>query len=369
MKKAAVVGLGIGMAHVAGYLASPHARLVAVADAWEPRRTRVGGTFAQGSMLNLTTLFDDDTLARGWGDLGVRAGDDVRAIANDGEIDIVSLCTPDDLHEAHAVAMLDAGKDVLLEKPIALSIPSARRIIEAADRNGRRVALGFEMRVNPAVLRVRQLVADGAIGAVVAFNLQQFRTAFRRDKWQQWIQSRDRSGGLVVEETCHWFDLARFLTGKEIARVHCVTTSAVHPDFDYEDIAFVQGRFDDDTPFQIGHSLTGFDFSLTFQVYGTTGSVWCRMKAGPESRLDAGQSSHIAVVSWGPTDLRHGRSQAVTFGNEAREGESIRDNVVAFAAAVSEGSPFRATTHDGLRSLEVALAALRSAESGRMEDA
>ena len=72
----AVVGLGIGMAHVAGYLSSPNANLVAVADAWAERRERVGGTFDQGSMLNLKPLFDGELLSKRWEDLGIRVYDD-----------------------------------------------------------------------------------------------------------------------------------------------------------------------------------------------------------------------------------------------------------------------------------------------------
>jgi len=361
-----VVGLGIGMAHVAGYLASPHARLVAVADAWEPRRARVGGTFDQGSMLNLKPLFDEGTLARGWDEIGVRTYEDVQAVIDDPEIDLISLCTPDDTHEEYAVAILESGKDLLLEKPVALTLASASRIVECARRTGRRVAVGYEMRVNPAVLKVRELITGGVIGEVVAFNLQQYRKPFRRDKWQKWIQDRNRSGGLVVEETCHWFDLARYLTGKEVRRVHCVGTDRVLPEFNYEDIAFVQGTYADGSIFQIGHALTGFDFSLVIQVHGTAGTIWCGMKAEQRSILDAGQSEWIAVVAWGPPDAPPGG--VVTFGEEALEGGSIRDNVVRVTRALTRGEALPAELSDGVASLEIALAAMRSLAQGEPED-
>ena len=364
--RAGVVGLGIGMAHVAGYLQSPGARLLAVADAWPERRDHVGGTFGQGSMPGLKPLFDEPVLMQSWEDLGIRVYDDVQGIIEDPEIDLVSLCTPDDTHEEFAVKLLAAGKNLLLEKPVALTLESARRIASAAEQNGCRIAVGYEMRVNPAIARVRSLVTEGAVGDVQAFNLQQHRTPFRRDKWQKWIQDKARSGGLIVEETCHWFDLARYLTGKEIRQLSCVGNGRVIPDFDYEDIAFIQGSYDDGSIFQIGHSLTGFDFSLTIQVHGTAGTIWCGMKAAPRTLLDGGESQSIAVVAWGPVDAP-GDGQFVTYGADALEGASIRDNVMQTVEALRRGAPFAAEFDDGYRSLEIALAARRALESGTKE--
>jgi myo-inositol 2-dehydrogenase/D-chiro-inositol 1-dehydrogenase len=203
---------------------------------------------------------------------------------------------------------------------------------------------------------------------VQAFNLQQYRPPFRRDKWQQWIQDKSRSGGLIVEETCHWFDLARYLTGKEVRRIHCVANDRILPDFDYEDIAFMQGYYEDGGIFQIGHSLTGFDYSLIVQVYGTTGSIWCGLKGNRRSLLDAGESTYMAIVAWGPVNAEPGEGQYVTFGDESREGESIRDNVRHTVQSLRSGTPFLAEYDDGLRSLEIALAARRSLESGEPED-
>ncbi|MBU8912475.1 MAG: Gfo/Idh/MocA family oxidoreductase [Spirochaetales bacterium] len=360
----AVVGLGIGMAHVAGYLDSPGANLVAVADAWAPRRERVGGTFSQGSMLSLRPLFNEALLDSRWEDLGVRVYDDVQAIVDDSGIDLVSLCTPDDTHEPYGIMLLEAGKHLLLEKPVALSVEAAGRLAAAARANDRRISVGYEMRVNPAVLKIRELIGAGLVGNVRAFSLYQYRGSFRRDKWQKWIQERDRSGGLLVEETCHWFDLARFLTGREVTHVHCVGTDLVHADFDYEDIAFIQGSYADGSAFQIGHSLTGFDFSLVIQVYGDGGSIWCGLKAAPHSLLDGGQSTYMGIVSWGPVNAAPGDGSFVTFGDEVLEGESIRDNVAHTVNALREGTPFTAEFDDGLRSLQIALAARYSLESG-----
>jgi len=362
----AVVGLGIGMAHVAGYRKAPEARLVAVADPWTPRREKIGGTFSQGSMSSLRPLFSENDYDRPWSDWGVRAYTDIREVAQDKEIELVSLCTPDFLHEEHALILLNAGKHLILEKPVALSLEGAERIRDAGEAAGRRVAVAYEFRLNPGSLALKALIERGELGDIRAFSLYHFRTPFRRDKWNNWIQSEAGSGGLIVEETSHWFDLARYLTGKEFATVQTVGTADIHPDFDYEDVAFCQGRFTDGTAWQISHALSGFDFSFSIQVHGTRGTAWLGLKDDTYSSLDAGASTHWGVLSHAP--LNSGSRDAVVrvFDSEAGEPESIRDNVAALVECFVRDEPFPTTLDDGIKALSVALAARKSYRSGEL---
>lgn len=369
--KTAVIGLGIGLAHVAGYLKNPRAQLVAIADAWEPRRARVGGTFSQGSMSVLEPLFQPPHMSEGttekrWADLGIRAHADAREIAADPEIELASLCTPDDTHEELGIMLLEAGKHLLLEKPLALTMEGSQRLIDAARANKRRVSVGYEFRVNPAVRRLRELVDSGSLGEIRAFSLYHYRTPFRRDKWQNWIQQKERSGGLIIEETCHWFDLARYLTGKEVATLSCVGASDIHPDFDYEDIAYVQGSYADGAAFQISHSLTGYDFSLVIQLHGTGGTAWCGLKEERYSSLDAGASDYLGVVSHGPLNGSPAEATAETFEEEATEPFNIRECTSATVDAMIDGGPFPAELEDGRESLRIALAARRSLREGNI---
>lgn len=387
----AVIGLGIGMAHVAGYLAHADARLTAVADRLPERRRAVGGTFAAGSMRVLEPLFEDRALlARPWEAIGVAAHEDAQAVIDDPAIDLVSLCTPDDTHEELAIRLLEAGKAVLLEKPVALTLEGAERVARAAeDAAGRGAApaasaapaaptaptgIGYEFRLNPAVRELRRLVADGSLGEPRAFALYHYRTPFRRDKYQNWIQDRRRSGGLLVEETCHWFDLARFVIGDEVARVSCVGVDDIHPDFDFEDLAFVQGRYRRGAVFQISHSLTGFDFSLVLQVHGTAGTAWCGLKEERYSSLDAGRTDYLGVLSTAPLNATPADATVTTWGPEATEPFNIRDCAMAAVDAVTRTRGSRqdrseglwpASLEDGIASLRIALAARQSLETGK----
>ena len=363
MKNAAVVGLGIGLAHCAGYLRSADARLHAVCDVQPERLTGPQGTFDQGSMLVLKTLFSEQELAASWEELGVRTYASLDDVLADPEIDIVSLCTPDYQHAEQAVKVLEAGKHLLLEKPVALTAADAARVVDAgreAERRGIRSAVGYEFRSNPAVTAMRELVQEFT-GEVRAFSLYHFRTPFKRDKWNQWIQREELSGGLIVEETSHWVDLARFIPGLEIADVQCVTVDDIHGDFDYEDVAFINGRYRNGGILQLSHALTGFDFNLTIQVHGADGTVWCGLKDAPYTSLDYGQTHYLGLVAWGTSADSAEDAHVRTFGPEVTEPENIRAFTEEFARAVANDRAVPCPLEEAQRALEISLTARESA--------
>ncbi|GAB4366226.1 MAG: Gfo/Idh/MocA family oxidoreductase [Spirochaetales bacterium] len=362
MIRAAVVGLGIGLAHCAGYLKSPHARLVAVCDPVEARRKTVGGTFSQGSMAVLKPLFSPDLLTKQWEELGVKTYATLEEVVEDPDIDLVSLCTPDYTHPYLGANVLNAGKHLYLEKPLGVRLEDCEILLEAARRSSCTVGVAYEFRLNPAILQVKKIIETGRIGRPEAFSLYHYRNSFRRDKVDKWIQKREFSGGLLVEETCHWFDLARYLMGREVETLHCVSRDCFYPDFDFEDIAYVNGTFQEGGILQISHALTGFDFSLIIQIHGTAGTVWCALKEQRYSALDGGETSWYALVATGPLNGKPEDAEVTKFGVEATEPENIRDAVIHFTEAIASGKPPLASLEDGYRSLELALLAGKSAQ-------
>lgn len=258
-----------------------------------------------------------------------------------------------------------SGKDILLEKPLAINYDDARSLEPEIKSYKHDFAIAYEFRSIPPVIQLRELVESGELGEVKAFSLYHFRTPFKRDKWNHWIQKKACSGGLLVEETCHWFDLARYITGKEIDSVSCVTNGDINKDFDFEDIAYVNGTYSDGAIFQISHSLTGFDFSLQITVHGTKKVAWCNFKETKNSSLDAGQTDYYAVVSVGPVGGSVDDAQITTYALEATEPWAIKDQVMKFCHEVSHGLGHGAGLDDGMKSLEAALCAGEAARTGK----
>jgi len=365
--KAAVAGLGIGMAHVAGYLQSSQAELYAVCDLIPERLAKVRGTFDQGSMLCLEPLFDEKMLTGQWGDIGVKTFTSLDELLKDDAVDIISICTPDYLHAEHAEKAVRAGKHLLLEKPVDIRIEQAEKLHSVLESSEKLFCLGYEFRVNPAVLKMKELADSGAVGSVEAFSLYHFRTPFRRDKWQSWIQQKEKSGGLIVEETCHWFDLARYITGKEVESLHCVTADGIHDDFDFEDIAYINGTYPEWGILQISHALTGFDFSLQLTLHGSNGTVWCGLKEESYSSLDDGKTDYLGIVSYGKPGGVPKDTEVFTWGEEATEPWNIMEMTKNFVACVAEERKPIADFSDGIESLKLSLLAGESARDGRIK--
>ena len=185
--------------------AAPAARLVAVCG-----RTRAGA----------------EAFARRHG--VPRATDRLADVLADDEVQAVYLATPVDRHAPDAIAALEAGRDVLVEKPMARSVTEARAMIDAAERTARRLAVCFYQRGNPRHREVRRLVAEGAIGRPTAA-----RVAFSgrsRPRPGAWRTDPTRSGGgAFADQGSHAVDLLRYVLGDEVEDVAAFTATLAEP--------------------------------------------------------------------------------------------------------------------------------------------
>src|SRR4029453_15765402 len=123
------------------------------------------------------------------------------------DIDAVIVVVPNHLHEEIGVAALDADKDVLLEKPMAITVEGCDRLLAAAKRSGRLLTIGHELRLSQQYGRVKALIEADEIGAptYVAFTL--FRFPFRPGSGG-WRYDPARVGSWILEEPVHFFDAA-----------------------------------------------------------------------------------------------------------------------------------------------------------------
>lgn len=147
--------------------------------------------------------------------------DDYRALLAREDIDVVSVCTPNALHEEMVVAALEAGKHVYVDKPLAVTAESADRIAEAAARAPGFTRMVFNNRYLPATLRARQLVEEGRIGEVLTFNARYLHSgSIDPDKPMGWKQGTQ--GGVLLDLGSHALDLLTWLVGYP-RRVLCKT--------------------------------------------------------------------------------------------------------------------------------------------------
>jgi predicted dehydrogenase len=201
-----VIGLGfMGRIHVASYapahLTGLASKLVAVAD---PRPEQLLATGAQSGNLKA-------------GENPLELGPDVRRYASadeliaDQQIHLVSVCTPTDTHAAVAVAALEAGKHVLLEKPVATTVADVRRVADAARKNSRLVMPAMCMRFWPGWTWLKDRIADQSLGHLVGVT---FTRMGAPPSWSpDFYLNPTRSGGALFDLHIHDSDFVQYCFG------------------------------------------------------------------------------------------------------------------------------------------------------------
>ena len=136
-------------------------------------------------------------------------------------VDEVLVTTVDRVHDEYIVAALEAGCDVLTEKPMTTDAVKCRRILDAVARTGHRVSVAFNYRYNPVHEKVRELLAGGEIGEIGSVHFEWLLDVRHgADYFRRWHRDKANSGGLLVHKASHHFDLVNWWLGSTPVDVH-----------------------------------------------------------------------------------------------------------------------------------------------------
>ncbi|MHB9024340.1 MAG: Gfo/Idh/MocA family protein [Armatimonadota bacterium] len=247
-----IIGVGgIAGAHLGAYGKIADARVVALCDIIPERASGTGKSVS----LNI-----------GGGDeIAVQATPytDYRQLLADDAVELVDICLPTDLHAEVAIAALQAGKDVLCEKPMARSLDDCDRMVAAAQQSGRALMIAHCIRFWPEYVALKELVDGGKYGKVVSAS---FHRLSPLPTWsaEGWIIDPLRSGGAALDLHIHDADFVRYLFGMPATVAARVTEDAHGPSYIVTDY-----HFGDDAVVYAegGWSFpAGFPFRMTFQV-------------------------------------------------------------------------------------------------------
>jgi predicted dehydrogenase len=133
----------------------------------------------------------------------------------------VIVTTIDATHDDYIVRALDAGCDVITEKPMTTTAEKAQRILDAVKRTGRHIRVGFNYRYSPPRTQVKELLMSGEIGDVLSVDFTWLlNTVHGADYFRRWHSNKANSGGLMVHKATHHFDLVNWWLGSEPDQVH-----------------------------------------------------------------------------------------------------------------------------------------------------
>ena len=275
------------------------------------------------------------------------------------DVDAVVISTPHNLHAPQTIQAAEAGKHVMVEKPIACTLEQADAMIDACKKASVVLMVRLVSRYMPAARRAKELIEAGAIGDVIALTFtaagdkadSYWTGGFTGRVQTTWRKSKEESGGgILIMNLVHDIDRLRYITGLEATRVYAEYDTFC-TDVEVEDFISVTLRYDNGAVGNIlGSSCARGGRGSPNRIYGTHGQIIFEGR-GSLQVYTTREVPGLESGEW--TDL---------------ELESMDGGVLAmdrFAAAVLDGEPVDIPGEEGRKTLEVIVAAYESCESGR----
>lgn len=321
--KVGVIGLGFfGSRHARIYADHPAAELIAVCDS------------------------DPSRVALVAGQTGAQGFEDFRAMLRLPELDAVSICLPDRLHEDAAVAAAEAGKTILLEKPLAHEAAVARRIVAAVEKNGVRLMVGHILRFDPRYVQTFHAAAPEKLGRPI--HLRAKRNGIR--------STARRLGGassILFYMGVHDVDAMQWIARSRISRVYAQKVEMLGNG--NEDALYAVVNFENGAIGSIDYSWAWPDglmngFRSLLEIIGTRSAAY----------LDCTDQGLFVVedggTSGGDTHLWPEINGRIT--------GDLADELDHFVKASLSGSPYVQDYHEALAAIPVLDALARSAQTG-----
>ena len=270
-------------------------------------------------------------------------------------LDAVVLVTPTSLHADQTIAVLQAGKHVFVEKPLALNVPDCERVLQVAQEHPNQIAMvGFVRRFDASYMNAYASVAAGEIGKPFLVRSQ---TCDQNDTEGFFVRFAETSGGIFMDCSVHDIDLARWMLGRPKAlRAFASGTIALHPGLaQFQDVdngmAIVEFEGGQRAVFYASRTMA-HGHETTTEVIGTAGKLLIGEHAASDRviRSDALGVRHAVVKDF------HGRFEAA-FAAEMN----------AFVAACRGEQPLTLTLSDALEATRIGLAITRSLQTGQAE--
>ncbi|SMB80695.1 Predicted dehydrogenase [Deinococcus hopiensis KR-140] len=281
-----------------------------------------------------------------------RAYADMEALLADPEVQAVSVCLPNAWHHEATLAAARAGKHVLCEKPIAMSLTQADEMIRVCHEAGVVLQVGHHLRTNPYAAKAHEIITSGALGRVTFLRLRQAHDWGGTTPRASFMTLASSGGGTLLDNGCHMMDLARFFGGD--VRDVFARTATLGYDAEVEDTSLVSLGFESGALGSVENAWTATGWEEAFWIYGTRGALEYTNRTGtPELRHVFRDSPG---TTWDGTDVATYR-----FGGVSPHSRGV----AAFVDAIRGGREIICTGEDGREAVRLVLASYESARRGQ----
>jgi phthalate 4,5-cis-dihydrodiol dehydrogenase len=366
-------------------------------------------TFASHPLIALVAASDprSDARERFAADFNATAYESAEALCADPQVQAVYVASPHQFHVDHVKLAAAHGKHVLVEKPMALTLDDCREMIEVAHKGGIQLLVGHSHSYDLPYLHARDMIRTGAFGRVRMINALNFTDFLYRPRRPEELDTK-AGGGVVFSQAAHQVDIVRLLAGSRAKSVRAFTgrwdparptEGAYNAQIEFEDGGFASLTYSGYAHFDTDE-FNGWWGELgqrrdAANAYGRVRQALRNAKTSAEEiemknrraygpagsdafRLDANVSHNhfgLVVVSCERADLRPTPQAVLVYGDDERRVEELPPPQVPRAEVVNElydavvlNRPPLHSGEWGLATLEICLAILASAESGRAID-
>jgi len=288
---------------------------------------------------------------------------DYRALLDRADVDAVGVLTPTASHAEIGLAALEAGKHVLIEKPLALNLAECDRLITRGANSSLKVVVGLNLRWHRFIRRTCDFIQNGNLGRIKAIRsvFTHYRTG---ENAPDWHKKRELGGGVIFNEAVHHFDLWRYLLKSEIEQVSSYTLPSPH----YEDETMVTNACLSNGALATGVFTLRTSPTNDVEIYGENGRLYLSLyrfdgfeffphTIYPGSVIDRLKKSIRSLIELPkviPIIRRGGDFQETFYGLWQHFADCINRNIVSGC-----------TLGDGKRALQISLATIESVSSGQ----
>jgi len=325
--------------------------------AWGPHHARAISAVPEASLVAIVARSQSARQAAAAAYPQARVYADYGQMLAGEELDVVSVVLPSDLHFKVGRDVLESGRHLLIEKPMALRVDECSELIELAKRRDRWIAVGHELRFSPLWGKVKQLIDAGAIGEPLYQLIELWRRPYRTGS-ANWRYEIDRVGNWTLEEPIHFFDLARWYFARrgEPQRVYAqaIGRRTDHPELTDNFSALM--TFTGGAYALVSQTLAGWEHHQTAKITGTEGALWARW---------SGSMDRTFEPTFQLQRLDGERIVDVPLAGTPGEVFELVEEMRSIVGAVREGRPPACGGVDGRWSVAMCLAAEQSNAAGR----
>ena len=294
---------------------------------------------------------------------GMRYSPHVEDVLDSPEVQAVMVGSETSRHAELCVAAATAGKHILCQKPMALSLPDCDRMISAADKAGVMLAVAFQMRHDPANIKMRELVQSGALGKIAVVRRRHCIGVLFSEEFvngpTHWHVEADKNMGMFMDDATHPADWLHWMLGRPvsvIAEIDNVITNVAPDDNGVAVYRFAHGEMG-----IVLNSSTVIAGENTTEIYGEKGCIIQNYGDGPSCGVPRRPDGPALKM------FRHGASDWDVFDIPVPANHGLRIRAVArpWVDALIHETPPAADGHDGRVAVEMILGAYRAAKEGR----